>query len=184
MPRIRAVIVGLLIAGFTIAGLSACSASSDPSDTAAQASTWDGPTDGVWGEQVTQDASLIGFEEPWKMDYAKYRIQVDGVPSYGALSPSGSVDVIGTFTVTKSGETNDPPGSHLGWLEGIRSEGNDASVKRPEVTCENEDLAIGETTTCTAVINTEPAFVENSSWRIGAQDVAAFPGQARLVGPQ
>lgn len=137
---------------------------------------WDGPTDGTW------EYGDVGFGETLEVRNSDYRVTVLGLPEFGPLEDE-KVTVTGTFNVERFQDR----GFDDEILDDLRfgftpGAGTGAPLSEtyglnPKVECEQDAIAVGETAICRVSFNAPAVEMENFSWWISRNKVAAWPGQ-------
>lgn len=174
--------VTLCAAAIAIASLTGCLDRKNDDSLAAPEVSWEGPTDGVWGDSINENSYLVGFMEPYEVSRAPaYRTVLTGLPEFGPLE-NGEVRVTGTFEVTRVGDyvTTKPSFEFTGWMAGVKEVMGDFDENPryySSTECDSETLALGETTSCRSSFRATPEEIANFHWRLGVSDVAAWPGQ-------
>lgn len=157
----------------------------------------DQPTDGVWAlPDYTDPERVVPFGEvsplvercfvaPGPSDECDaVTVRIDGPPS---LEPGFDVTMSSTFTVERVAARDKdfadtvmdlvggmylqaPPSVMADWSE---------VTGGADVTCPQEDLAVGESMECTVSISADLDWVENSSWylTVPRYHLGAWPGQ-------
>lgn len=169
--RLLSALDSIAISASALFGLAAClDIEGEPE---AEAPLWDGPTNGVWGTDISPAAFLLPFGDTWDIN-TDVTVSVEGIPTFGPLI-ANQVEVTGPFSVTRTRESNGSIDHHFGWVAGNDEPSEVGNSVRVE--CDDEDLQVGESTICYASFKATPDQIENFSWRLGMHDAAAWPGQ-------
>lgn len=165
-----------VLATIAIAGCAATGPAPAPSP-------WDGaPTDGTWDGGDVSFGAITPIREVAAGPRDEYTFQISAAPTLTTDDNGESVLVTTTLAVVRvhdQGSGDDLSGSEsLIFIPGERSQPmNEAYGTRPDVVCEDEQLEVGGSTTCTLAFEAVPSEVQDSYWQINGLAVGTWPSQ-------